>query len=185
MWSTSGYDRTNFKFYGNVIYNSSSDGVILSDPTDGECKNNIIYCDSVANEAYEIGAVKGGGSWVSDYNLIGPEGTDYIYYVDTNYSTLAAYVAAKSQDANSIKDDPLVTNAGSNDYTLQSTSPCINQGVNLGTTYKDALDPSSTWPSGVVTGDQNRYGQWEIGAYFNTFMVSHGRKHYYYYHYFD
>ena len=43
-----------------------------------------------------------------------------------------------------------------------------SEGVNLDTTYDDGLDRSSSWPSSVVTADQDTYASWEIGAYVYT-----------------
>jgi hypothetical protein len=60
--------------------------------------------------------------------------------------------------------DPKFTTDGS-DFTLQASSPSINAGVDLGASYDDALDPNSTWPSSVVTFDQDDQGAWEMGAY--------------------
>jgi len=58
---------------------------------------------------------------------------------------------------NGVHTDPSFTAVGSDDFTLASDSPAINAGANLGATYDDALMPSSTWPDGVVTGDQDDY----------------------------
>jgi hypothetical protein len=50
--------------------------------------------------------------------------------------------------------------------TLSSSSPAIDAGINLGSTYKYALSADSTWPSGILSVDQDEYGAgWEIGAY--------------------
>ncbi len=79
--------------------------------------------------------------------------------------TFSGWQAASNLDANSISTNPNFTNPGSNVYTLQSTSPDIDAGTNLGSTYEMALWPMSSWPS-VVTANQNLYGGgWEIGAY--------------------
>lgn len=62
--------------------------------------------------------------------------------------------------------DPKYNAPGSNDLTLQSSSPAIDAGENLGASYDDGLDPSSSWPSSVVTLNQGDYGSgWEIGAF--------------------
>ena len=122
------------KVYNNTIYSDSEVSGISSDASTelfGEIKNNIIWVPSASAEALRVGAITAGETIVSDYNLIGPEATNYIYFTGTAYSTLATYVAGKSQDANSIMSDPLFTTAGS-DFTLQSTSPAINAGVSVG-----------------------------------------------------
>ena len=69
------------------------------------------------------------------------------------------------QDANSINEDPLLTNPGAGDFTLKSGSPAIDTGTDLGATYDDGLNPWITWPSNVTTLNQTSYGSWDIGAY--------------------
>ena len=58
-----------------------------------------------------------------------------------------------------------MTDPGNGNFTLQSTSPCIDAGVNLGASYDDALRDVSAWPSDVHTKDQDYDGAWDIGAY--------------------
>lgn len=65
--------------------------------------------------------------------------------------------------------DPLLVNASAGNFTLSSSSPAIDAGANLGSIYQLGLASSSTWPSGVVTLNQNSYGSgWDIGAYVST-----------------
>jgi hypothetical protein len=65
-----------------------------------------------------------------------------------------------------IISDPKFTNSVGNDLTLQSSSPAIDAGLNLGATYQLGLAPGSVWTSAVSTLNQNNYGAgWEIGAY--------------------
>jgi hypothetical protein len=69
----------------------------------------------------------------------------------TNYTTLADWQAISSQDANSISQDPLFRSA--TDYRLQSSSPCIDSGINLDEVTDDYY--STPRPLG---------GQTDIGA---------------------
>ena len=62
--------------------------------------------------------------------------------------------------------NPLLINAPARIYTLNTGSPAINAGVNLGNTYKSTLLPASAWPDGVSL--QNQGSSWEIGAYLYT-----------------
>ena len=42
----------------------------------------------------------------------------------------------------------------------------INNGVDLGDTYTNGTDPTSSWPDGVTTLDQDDEGSgWEIGCF--------------------
>ena len=54
------------------------------------------------------------------------------------------------------------------EFVLQSTSPAIDKGANLGSPYNQGLNPASTWPDNIFTLDQDGYGDWEIGAYVFT-----------------
>lgn len=51
------------------------------------------------------------------------------------------------------------------DFRLQSNSPAINTGTNIGSPYNLAFDPSNvSWPPSTI--DQNTQGSaWEIGAF--------------------
>jgi hypothetical protein len=64
----------------------------------------------------------------SDYNLIFCDTIAYANETD-KYTTLAAWVAAVSQDANSVSGDPLFTSA--TDFHLLSGSPAIDAGTDL------------------------------------------------------
>jgi len=118
--------------YNNTIY-CDTQGIRIQ-AADGNCKNNIIRLSSELAKVLYIVSLKTAGTFVSDYNSISPVATGFVYYVDTAYNTLAAYAAAKSQDANSISADPLMTDPSNDDFTLQVGSPCINAGTNVGLT---------------------------------------------------
>jgi hypothetical protein len=77
----------------------------------------------------------------------------------------ATWQSDSSQDANSIATDPKFTTPASYIYTLQSSSPAIRAGVNLGATYQYALSATASWPSSVTLLPQGLDGTWEIGAF--------------------
>lgn len=138
-----------YSMYNNTIYSGAQigSGVELTTPTGPTLtfKNNIIY-------GFATGFKKTAGTLTEDYNLIYNTGT-------ANYSGLTA-------GSHSISVDPLFTNAGSNDFTLQSTSPAIDSGVTVSSTYDDALHPNTVFVSSVNTVDQDLRGSgWELGAY--------------------
>ncbi|MCK5271427.1 MAG: discoidin domain-containing protein, partial [Sedimentisphaerales bacterium] len=65
--------------------------------------------------------------------------------------------------------NPLFVHQSTGNFALQSTSPAIDKGTNLGSPYNLGLNPNSTWPNNVSTLDQNNCGiGWEIGAYVFT-----------------
>lgn len=100
-----------------------------------------------------------GSGNVYDNNCLGEEDTDFIEWEDNSYySTYSAWATAHGESWTQIEGDPLYTNPGSRDLTLQSSSPCLGEGDNtLGAPFNTGLMPSSTWPDGVVTGDRDSY----------------------------
>ncbi len=65
---------------------------------------------------------------------------------NTDYDTLAAWQAfidieGASPDAHSKETDPLMTNPGAGDFSLQPDSPCIHAGVGVGVTKDINGDP--------------------------------------------
>jgi parallel beta-helix repeat protein len=136
-------------------YNQSS-GLELSDNI---FKNNIVSdCD------YILRATAGGantGSWGSgniyDNNCFGAEFEDFIIWDSTEYDTYNAWEGSHGEAWVQIEEEPSFSDSGSGDYTLANDSPCIGAGAILGSPYNEALMPVSTWPDGVVTGDQDDY----------------------------
>ena len=108
-----------------------------------------------------------------DYDVLySPSSSNVVHWLGTNY-TLAAFQAAKSKMMHSIQGDPKLTNAAGSDFTLQSSSPAIDAGTNLGSTYQNELSPNSVWPASVMTLNQNSFGKgWEIGAFVAGTVVS-------------
>jgi len=149
----------------SVYYGSLSDGSNISNNT---FRNNIATGASGHNFAALNGGdndtAHGSGN-VYDHNAFGAQASNFVLFT-TAKSTYAALDSAYGSAMNNVQSDPLFTNAGSHNFTLQAASPAINTGVNLGSTYQLALDPSSSWPSSVVTANQNYFGSgWEMGAY--------------------
>jgi len=157
------------KIYNNTIEAVSAGGIMVTgDVGNGNLfKNNIVY-----TTGYHCFRVDSGGetNLESDYNCFySSSGGDILRWLGTDYDTSewTDYKAASNQDAHSPSpSDPLFTDLASDNYTLESSSPCIDIAVDLGDTYDDALDPVSSWPDSVSTLDQDDYGPgWEIGAY--------------------
>ncbi len=138
-----------FNMYNNTIYSGAQigSGVELTTPTGPTLvfQNNIIY-------GFATGFKKTAGTLTEDYNLI--------------YNTSTANYSGLTAGAHSISVDPLFTNAGSNDFTLQAGSPAIDVGVTVNSTYDDALHPNTVFVSSMNTVDQDLRGAgWELGAY--------------------
>ena len=151
---------TNNLIYHNTIHNNGGDGIeILA--TGAMIKNNII----TGNTAYGINV--NGGAITDAYNLI------------TDNSTSPANTSGQSNIALSsttLNADPVYTNAGSSDYTLQNTSPAINRGCDLGaagddTGCDDANDGAQ--PDLTEAANPNFYGYApDLGAFENTLATT-------------
>jgi uncharacterized repeat protein (TIGR02543 family) len=146
--------------------NSSAPGIVVAGNHVGtQIRNNCVRTNSNC-ALYIDGAAAGAVS--SNYNcLYNTSSFRLVYYNGTNYlpGNFASYVSASGQDTSSKMLDPLFVNPGARDFSLQSTSPCLNAGTALGTAVSADLARGSTWPNGVQTLDQYSYGPWEIGAY--------------------
>jgi PGF-pre-PGF domain-containing protein len=161
----------NHKIYNNVIYNSDN-GIILAGNS-VSCYNNLVKNNIAVNSTYEAIKVTqgcqntGNGSGnVYEYNAFGLESSDFLDWAGYKYNTYDSWLAASSQSDTNVETDPLLTDPGNDDFTLQAGSLAIDAGVNLGAAYDDGLDSDSVWPNSVLTLDQDDYGTgWEIGAY--------------------
>jgi len=124
--------------YNNDLYNNGTDGAstynVYFQTDEGDnggsnlIKNNVFF--GVNSRAMYDATGIGGGSSI-DYNLYYKASGNLIHYGGSDYTTFASYQSASSQDANGVTGNPLFTTAGS-DFTLQSSSPCIDAGVDVG-----------------------------------------------------
>jgi hypothetical protein len=72
----------------------------------------------------------------SNYNnlhLAAPTGTNFIAYNGTNYTTLGAWQAGSSKDANSVAENPQFVNAAANNY-LPTSAALDNKAISVGVT---------------------------------------------------
>jgi hypothetical protein len=118
-------------------------GIAIVSPGDGvQWENNIVYITGGDNTC--AGYFISGTSLVNvatDYNLVYKSaGSAYLYRVaSTYYDTLANWKTALSgsgyggEEVHAINADPVFVNPAS-DFHLQSTSPAINAGVDVGLT---------------------------------------------------
>jgi hypothetical protein len=154
--------------YNNTIYGPSNTNAAISEvstSTGGLIKNNIFWTGAYVT--VDATSESGTAYNYNDY-YSSSSGTPFSWG-GTAYS-FANWQANSSQDAHSLNSNPMLTNAAAlsstGNYTLVPGSPAIDSGVNLGSTYQNALAPSSSWPGGVSFVNQNTAGTgWEIGAY--------------------
>jgi parallel beta-helix repeat protein len=141
------------EIYNNTIYgvNPSKDagvwaaGIFVSD----ELNTNVVVKNNIAVDPGS------GGCFVvddtdlidaADYNLWYQSAGGSVPYVvadGTQYQSdeQSDYKSATGFDAHSLWESPDFTNAGDNDFTLQSGSPCINAGTDVGLTTDFAGNP--------------------------------------------
>jgi parallel beta-helix repeat protein len=169
-------DANSNLIYNNVSYNSNGSGIRINvgdDAGDTQANNNLIKNNIVIDATTAnlfTSAVAANDSTnstgnVIDSNCFDAESANFITWGGTQYSTYDNFETAYGGTTNSVEVDPDFTNPGSDDFTLQYSSPAYDAGTNLGATYDDCLHPSSSWPSSVTTVDQDLYPRWEIGAY--------------------
>lgn len=149
--------------YNNTVYNYSKWGFHARNAsTDNTVKNNVFYTTkslSGSDKGHVIVGPK--ATAVFNYNLYYPNGT-YWRWGAVPYTW--AQWRGLGKDTNSpTPANPLFTNASNDNLTLQYGSPCIDTGINLGSSYNNALHPDSKWPNSIITSLQGTY--WEIGAY--------------------
>lgn len=150
------------KINNNVFYGSPESGVWFDSNAaiaDNEVINNVLMNngeDSYDGDDYyqiEIGASTGGNTFKNNdmyvsgaSNLISYRGTD---------KTVTEFNAENGNNSDTITDninsDPLFTDEASSDFTLQSGSPCIGAGVDVGLT-RDYANTQVPKGSGVDIG---------------------------------
>jgi len=165
---------SNIHIYNNTLINNhGNDGtrfaIFTGNGSDYYIKNNIFYSDTHNDLIYKSSSAINANFDNNRYCYTG--GTARLRW-DGAYKTLAQ-VKALGQEANGTEGEPGFSNVGNDDYTLASSSVCINGGSDLGVDYALGLDPANTdfttFPPSVHISDNNSYGSgWEIGAYVFT-----------------
>lgn len=159
------YDCDRNRVYNNTLVGGYYGIFASTTPTRGagDIKNNVFKNNIVsgystaalyANYGGDNDGTYGSGN-VYESNCFDAESTGFIEWDGTSYDTYDSWISASSQTDNNVEADPAFTNEGGDDYTLSSSSPCIGEGADLGADFDDGLMPSTTWPDGVTTGDQD------------------------------
>lgn len=150
-----GREIINTKIFNNILVEAKEYGIVSGSGTGGGhiFKNNIIWQTNgqIANIP--------GGKVDCDYNLWSrvPDNDAQ----GPNDPTYALPKLAKTTNWNNLTGGEL----NGSEFVLQSGSPAIDAGANLGSPYNQGLSPASIWPNDVSTLDQNNYGSgWEIGG---------------------
>ena len=107
-----------------IQLNDGSAGIAVA------CKNNCAAAVESSGVVFRVSGADMNAGLDADYNTWHSESgaTDDFYRNGTAYGTFAAYQAAPFE-ANSRDDDPDFADVSSDDFTLEATSPCIDDGV--------------------------------------------------------
>lgn len=118
----------NSKIYNNSVINCSEFGVKITDNClTTEIFNNIF--SQINSPLNFVESVK--GSISSNYNLFYPGNTLRIVHGNATYTSLTDYVKSTGKDQKSLYADPLFNNPANFDFSLKSSSPCIDSGTKL------------------------------------------------------
>ena len=129
---------SNLNVYNNTVYATTGKAFSYNMPLSGNIKNNIFYVATPGagdGKVFDLAfsSIVGGGSLAIGNNIIGPQTTHFMRdSASKNYDTLSAWVSGTGYDTNSKKDDPLFISKVTPDFRLQSGSPAINSGVDVG-----------------------------------------------------
>jgi len=135
---------SNNEVYNNTVYGCArgiccfGDGVAVN-VTGNIFKNNIATGNSVRELSIWAGGDNddvGGSGNVYEYNCFGAEATGFVNVGDAGgaLNTYAALESWYGSVMNNTESEPDFVAAGSNDFRLNSTSPCIDTGVDVGLT---------------------------------------------------
>ena len=156
----------------NYIYNNTfinNDYGIFDGGENNFVENNIFY-GTPSNEWYYVDTTTStSGVYSGNNNIFYGASNGWVWNNGSDITTLGSWQSNSGQDSHSIQSDPLFISTSTNNFALQASSPAIDAGVNLGSTYEYGIDPASTWPGSVILDNENNYGAgWEIGAYVYT-----------------
>lgn len=140
------------KVCNNVFYGIHNEAITLSDCDNAIVKNNIcVDCgrggDKLNISIYLSGSL-GAGNVIEDNDFYDVGTSDVVNYKGT-VETVAEANAGRSEFANNISADPKFVNPGSDDFHLQSDSPCRNAGVDVSLTpdFDGVTVPQETNPA--------------------------------------
>jgi len=132
----------------NTLYKNDSQNTgsgefqIQYNATNNVFKNNIVYAGAQALAVHNFTTSVANPADV-DYNLYfspgGATGTTFVWNSKT-YATFTAYQSGSGKDGNGKFSDPQFLNGTTPDLHVQSTSPAVNAGINLGSAVVGTLD---------------------------------------------
>jgi len=123
----------------NTLYNNWAGIAVASWGEANKVANNVIINNISLGNVKDLYADRGGdndgihGSGnIYQRNCFGAERAGFIKWGGTNYSSYAQWESAYGKPTYSVKSDPQLVNPELGIFKLQSSSPCIDTGTNVG-----------------------------------------------------
>ena len=134
------------KIYNNVAYDNYICGIRVQGSTPAKpnnVTNNIVKNNIVTGNTIELDVRFGGENDgtagygnVYENNCFGLESQKFIMWANMSYiDTYDVWESAYGGNTHSIESEPHFTNAAGSDFSLQSSSPAIDAGVDVGLTH--------------------------------------------------
>ena len=129
------YDADNNSVYNNVIINGKTAGIKLVGTSSNGCSNNNLKNNISYNNNEPALYVDGTHNGLNlNNNCYYRSSGNVVRYDGATFTkeNFASYQSQKGQDGNSIAQDPNFVNPSNPNLQLQSTSPCIEAGTDVG-----------------------------------------------------
>jgi hypothetical protein len=149
--------------YNNVFSGNGTGGVTTDNVYINS--NGITFENNIVANSIGQALVKASEYYIltSDYNLFDQLAGSFMAMSGVSYG-LTNWQILSGQDLHSVNASPQFLNAPGADFRLSSSSPAIYHGINLGTSFSEALNPLTAFPNGPA--NQNTSGpNWTIGAF--------------------
>jgi Secretion system C-terminal sorting domain/Cadherin domain/Right handed beta helix region len=117
------------KIFNNIFYDNNQG--ILTTYADLVIYNNIFYLTRSSDVAINDHSNK----MISDHNIFYPEQPGFITVASKAFKSLLDYQQDKGLDLHSFAEDPMFRDIYKEDFELQSGSPGIDAGINVGLAY--------------------------------------------------
>ncbi len=157
-----GYGGVNVYYINNTIYDVDAGFNLPPGWTSIQLHNNII-ANRTNTSTYDI-YIESDPTRLTIQNDLFPSSPRF-YWGGTIYTSLASFQSGTGKGQSSLSADPLFTNPGSNNFSLQSTSPAIDAGA-LHPAYATFQTRYGIDISKDFTGAARPQGAaWDIGAY--------------------
>jgi parallel beta-helix repeat protein len=145
------FNFSNVEMCNNTIYNSASYGVIVSSVFTVVCANNVVKNNIIHTAGEALIYHYRMDNTTIDNNVYYPDSSKaFIRRVDDVYyqTNFADWQAKSGFDSKSVAADPLFAKVASNNFSLQSSSPCVDaaQVVGFSTDFAGTRVPQGGTP---------------------------------------